>query len=455
MWTYNNQVFSDIIEEFESFVYLITRLNYIEEPNRPIYYIGKKVFFNKLKGGVKKESDWQDYYGSSKDLQEDIKKYGKHNFKREILYLCRTRGESGYLEVKEQIERDVLSEDSLYYNKNILGKYFKSPVMYNLEGDLRNYFNSENIEGNKNKKWVNNGNVNKVMSIRNAEKLVKNSNWVYGKIRKKIPVNDGIRNLYVEKEEIDNYNLGHIKKRITNGINNKLMTIEEAEIFLKNNTDWYCGFSGNNNMIWITNGVEDKKVRVNDISLFEGYYPGRSNIYIKNKVAVFKDEVYRFIDIEDVNSYIEKGWQKGTNIIIGRRFHVTDGIIQKHFGSEQERNEFLNSNSGWKKGQLYRENFNTNDKVFAIDIRTDTKVTVSKDEMKNNKYLVGIKTQKVKIKKKNKIIFKGYLEQYLINDNSIPKNIWMEALRKDGKLFRKKGKYKWINNEYLSITKLE
>ena len=61
-------------------------------------YIGKKQCFSRLKRkplkGKKRnrisqvQSDWQTYTSSSKDLNEDIQKYGKENFEFKILKTC-------------------------------------------------------------------------------------------------------------------------------------------------------------------------------------------------------------------------------------------------------------------------------------------------------------------------------------------------------------------------------
>jgi hypothetical protein len=101
------------------FVYLITNL----ENGRK--YIGKKFFWRKKILPITKsrkrrkhtqvESDWKSYYGSSEELNSDIDKYGKDNFRREILHICKTKGECGYLEAKEQFVRDALLTDE-YYN---------------------------------------------------------------------------------------------------------------------------------------------------------------------------------------------------------------------------------------------------------------------------------------------------------------------------------------------------
>lgn len=101
------------------FVYLITN----KKTNQK--YIGKKFFWSQKTLPITKkrkrrkkllvESDWRKYWGSSKHLQEDIDKYGEDNFTREIIHLCKTKGECAYLEAKEQFDRDVLLTDD-YYN---------------------------------------------------------------------------------------------------------------------------------------------------------------------------------------------------------------------------------------------------------------------------------------------------------------------------------------------------
>jgi len=88
-------------------------------------YIGKKQCKSKLKRkplkGKKnkrieiKESDWKDYTSSSKELNEDIQKYGKENFEFIIIRECGSKWELAYFEIKEQIEKNVLMKDD-YYN---------------------------------------------------------------------------------------------------------------------------------------------------------------------------------------------------------------------------------------------------------------------------------------------------------------------------------------------------
>ena len=96
-WFYQNSLVEALPEDCVGFVYIITNISNNKK------YIGKKLAkFSKttyktvkLKNGNKKkkkirskiDSDWQEYYGSSPNLTEDINKLGKDNFKREILLL--------------------------------------------------------------------------------------------------------------------------------------------------------------------------------------------------------------------------------------------------------------------------------------------------------------------------------------------------------------------------------
>ena len=129
-WTYKGSTFtSDDINDFFGYVYCITNLQTGKK------YIGRKYFTQRRKprGGKRKvttESDWKRYYGSSKELAEDIKKYGRNIFKREILSLHTRLGEVNYEETKQLFLNNVLMESlddgtAAYYNSNILGRYMK------------------------------------------------------------------------------------------------------------------------------------------------------------------------------------------------------------------------------------------------------------------------------------------------------------------------------------------
>ncbi len=106
-------------KEWYGFVYCITNRATARK------YIGKKFFWKTKTLPITKtrkrrkrtlvESDWRDYYGSNNFLKEEVNNHGKDFFDREILYLCKTKGECAYMEAKEQFARDVLISDK-YYN---------------------------------------------------------------------------------------------------------------------------------------------------------------------------------------------------------------------------------------------------------------------------------------------------------------------------------------------------
>jgi serine/threonine protein kinase len=117
MWLYENKEFtSEEIGDYIGFVYLITDLSNNKK------YIGKKLFVSTnrlppLKGKtrkrvVKKESDWKTYYGSSEEVKALVEQ--GISFKREILHLCKTKGEMSYMEAKLQFQYDVLLRDDFY-----------------------------------------------------------------------------------------------------------------------------------------------------------------------------------------------------------------------------------------------------------------------------------------------------------------------------------------------------
>lgn len=130
MWHYNGVEFTeDLIDKSFGFVYCITNLTNGRK------YIGKKLFTKsgrkQTKGKIKKvrvTSDWLDYYGSNKELQEDVVKNGADTFHREILYLCATRSECSYRETLEIFSRGaLLTED--YYNSWVTCKIHKAHVL--------------------------------------------------------------------------------------------------------------------------------------------------------------------------------------------------------------------------------------------------------------------------------------------------------------------------------------
>jgi len=127
-WIYKNEPVEQLPEDCVGFVYIVT--NSISGR----MYVGKKLarfkttrykmhtqkngkkVRKKIRGAV--ASDWQDYYGSSDQLNRDVESIGRDRFKREILYYCRSKAECNYIEAREQFARKVLESDQ-YYNGHI------------------------------------------------------------------------------------------------------------------------------------------------------------------------------------------------------------------------------------------------------------------------------------------------------------------------------------------------
>lgn len=158
-WIYKNKIVDSLDKlpkGVEHFVYLIT-----DEKGRK--YIGKKqigsirnveiseAVYRKLKAEgqkvtktknkakskkgnivwrykkiIEKETNWLTYNSSCIPLLEAIKKGLK--IKKEILHLCRTKKQATYYELKEQFCRGVLEND-LYWNENILNKFFRKDLI--------------------------------------------------------------------------------------------------------------------------------------------------------------------------------------------------------------------------------------------------------------------------------------------------------------------------------------
>lgn len=130
-WLFNGKVFDEEgMQGYAGFIYIITNVTNSKK------YIGKKIFTNTLRvkqknktrrKTKKKESNWKEYFGSSPALLADIEKIGKENFKREILYLCKTKSEMTYLEAKEQFARGCL-ESPGWYNEHIMCRVRKAAL---------------------------------------------------------------------------------------------------------------------------------------------------------------------------------------------------------------------------------------------------------------------------------------------------------------------------------------
>ncbi len=129
-WLYQGTAFtSDDIGNKFGYVYLIVNRTTGKK------YIGRKYFTQcrKPRGGkrrVSSESDWKKYYGSSPELKQDVKQFGRNAFSREILSLHTTKGKVNFEETRQLFLNNVLTESlddgsPAFYNSNILGRYYR------------------------------------------------------------------------------------------------------------------------------------------------------------------------------------------------------------------------------------------------------------------------------------------------------------------------------------------
>jgi len=103
-------------------------------------YIGRKQLLHKRTKSVKHvqkngkvvqkkvvqfvDAGWDEYWGSCKELLQDIERLGVEQFRKTVLHECSSKSELSYLEAREQFDRRVLESDD-YYNGNIQYRGFK------------------------------------------------------------------------------------------------------------------------------------------------------------------------------------------------------------------------------------------------------------------------------------------------------------------------------------------
>lgn len=134
MWLFEGKEFTieDVPEDVIGFVYCITDLR------NNLKYVGKKTILSTrklppLKGKTRKRTkivitDWMDYYGSSEEVKQLVEEHGKESFKREILHLCKSKGEMSYVEMFVQVKNNVLLRPGEFYNAFVGGKIHRNHV---------------------------------------------------------------------------------------------------------------------------------------------------------------------------------------------------------------------------------------------------------------------------------------------------------------------------------------
>jgi hypothetical protein len=140
-WVYNSKPITnlnDFPKDTFGFIYIVKNT----DTNKS--YIGKKVLYHnkKVKLGKKevaeltgvgrkpttkivtKESDWETYYGSNKEIMQLIKDGKQDLFTRTIIKLAPNKKLLTYYETQALFTYKVLEHPESFYNDNILGKFF-------------------------------------------------------------------------------------------------------------------------------------------------------------------------------------------------------------------------------------------------------------------------------------------------------------------------------------------
>jgi hypothetical protein len=497
-------------------VYNIKRKNLSDDVVSPMYYIGKKLFRRKNKTETDwrtyyGSSEWlqEDIKLFGKDAYEreilDIC-YSKSEMSyKEVMYQIN-------LKTLKVNKNEIMQKK--YYNLNIMGKYYTDKYFTKADKEkIKDYINT----GKEDYEYISVTNGVDIKYINQLVYdidlwLEKNPDYYIGRgvtsNKGCTLVTNGDKDIYVHSDDLHNflneysdYYIGSSRRGkfvlCNNKISQKFVSIDEVDEFLEETPGWkigsidvpkkgYCrlyNIEANINMdvhntnkdeyllagwsesnikyddqnIWINKGNFNKKIKLSELKEFEinGWERGRYNHYNKGKITInngFQDKQIATSD------KIPQGWYRGSvskgknKTKYGSKVYNTITKEIKYFKDTFDLEWFLKNNKEWSIGQGYSTSANT---VFAIDMKTLKKVNVTSDEYKQNPYLTSLKTKKVKIKIKNRIVFKGYLDIYLEEHKDIPKSLFREALRSEtGQLIKQKGKYAWVTDEKIFIVYL-
>lgn len=242
-----------------------------------IYITTNLVNGKKYLGQRKYSNGWEDYLGSGILLKKALTKYGKENFKREIIVEAETREELNKLEF-ELIELHNCRNSELWYN------IFKGGMGGSLKGEDSQNFGRVQTEDHKSKisQGTRNGYKNPFycIDIFTGEIDLYNNNAEYGKGR-----------FYInEKEDLQNMKLS-----------NKTKLLIRKELYYK---DILEDASKQNNFIHVIDiDTLDIKtyIELKDIKLFNAYRFINLKRIVQDKYIV----VY-MKDYNDINKLIEE-----------------------------------------------------------------------------------------------------------------------------------------------------
>ena len=145
-WEHRGRLITEITDMPEGTFGFVYKITHIPTNKR---YIGRKVLYNNRKKPLTKaeiaeqtgpgrkpthkivttESDWKTYWGSNKDFQQLVRTHPKDQFSKEILDFANGKKMLTYLECKYLFKYEAIENNPLYYNDNILGKFYKKDFL--------------------------------------------------------------------------------------------------------------------------------------------------------------------------------------------------------------------------------------------------------------------------------------------------------------------------------------
>jgi hypothetical protein len=141
MWNYGNEIITDASQFPDGAFGFVYRV--IHKPTGKEYIGRKQILSNRtlppLKGTkrkrkIQKESDWKTYYGSNEEIKRMLSEGKEAEFQREILEFAFSPKHLTYLETRYLFYYRVLEFPNVYWNDNILGKFYRKDfIKPNLE----------------------------------------------------------------------------------------------------------------------------------------------------------------------------------------------------------------------------------------------------------------------------------------------------------------------------------
>jgi len=140
-WEHKGRLITDISDMPEGTFGFIYKITHIPSNKK---YIGKKVLYNNRKKKLTKaeiaeqtgpgrkpthkivttESDWKKYWGSNKEFLKLTKIHSSDQFIKEIIEFAPGKKLLTYFECKYLFGLGVLEDPDMYFNDNILGKFY-------------------------------------------------------------------------------------------------------------------------------------------------------------------------------------------------------------------------------------------------------------------------------------------------------------------------------------------